>query len=70
MFYYEVEIIQPALGIDPTMCIGLSLLGSPPKEKQMLGFKIGWGYSSGDGKRYFGKGQVDCGPVYLFLNNI
>lgn len=65
LFYYEIEILSPAIGRSAAVAIGLTLKDAPPQEKFMVGYTSGWAYHSDDGKKYFGKNKgATFGPMY------
>jgi len=64
-FYYEVEILAPAIGPNASVAVGITLRESPPKDNEMVGWNSGWAYHGDDGKRLCGKKKgVPYGPIF------
>jgi hypothetical protein len=65
-FYYEVEVLAPAVGPNASIGVGLTIKEGPPKDREMVGWTSGWGYHGDDGNRLCGKMKgLPYGPMYL-----
>lgn len=64
-------MLFPAVGANATICVGVSLKDSPPKERLDFGLvsSPGWGYYGESGAKVNGKPQASSyyGPVYPIL---
>ena len=70
IFYYEVEVLAPAIGPNASIAVGLTIKETPPRDSEMVGWTSGWAYHGDDGKRLCGKMKgLPYGPVYLNLEH-